>query len=60
MCPYCREHDGKVCNVTERPDGRLMCDCGKHSWPSSGAFLESCRLASLTVVHTVHTWTQSY
>ena len=59
MCPYCREHDGKVCDVAEKPNGRLVCDCGKHSWPNSGSFLESCRLASLTMVRTVHTWTQS-
>lgn len=59
MCPYCREHEGKPCGVTEKPNGRLVCDCAKHSWPNSGAFLESCRLASLTVVRTVHTWTQA-
>jgi len=60
MCPFCGEHDGKPCEVRELPNGRLQCACGRHSWPSSGAFLESCRRASLTVVGMVHDWTQSY
>ena len=60
MCPFCKPLDGKPCRVTEKPNGRLACECGKHSWPNSGAFLESCRLSSLTVVRTVHDWTQSH
>lgn len=57
MCPYCKDKD---CAVNELPSGRLQCACGKHSWPNSGAFLETCRRMSLTVVHTVHDWTQSH
>jgi hypothetical protein len=57
MCPYCKD---KECAVNELPNGRLQCACGKHSWPNSGAFLETCRRLSLTVVHTVHDWTQSH
>ncbi|MBI1799491.1 MAG: hypothetical protein HYR73_07355 [Candidatus Eisenbacteria bacterium] len=60
MCPYCKSHDGKPCAVGEKPNGRLACACGRHSWPNSGAFLETCRLMSLTVTRTVHDWTQSY
>ncbi len=60
MCPYCQKQDGTACPVTERANGRLMCECGRHSWPNSGAFLESCRRSSLTIVGTVHTWTQGY
>ena len=40
MCPYCRDHEGKPCEVTEKPNGRLVCGCGRHSCPNSGAFLE--------------------
>jgi hypothetical protein len=58
MCPICKQHDGKPCRVEERKDGRLVCSCGKHSWPDSKALEESCRRASLTVARTVHTWTQ--
>jgi hypothetical protein len=57
MCPLCKD---KPCKVVEQPSGKLVCECGRHSWPNSGAFGEACRLASLTVVGTVHTWTQSY
>ena len=60
MCPNCKPHDGKPCAVTEKPNGRLTCSCGRHSWPTSGAFLESCRRASLTTVRTIHDWTQGY
>jgi len=60
MCPYCKEHDGKPCQVTEKPNGRLVCDCGRHAWPNSGAFLETCRQLSLTVVGQRHIWTQGY
>lgn len=60
MCPFCKEHDGKRCTVSEKPNGRLVCSCGRHSWPGSGAFLESCRRESLTMVRTFHDWTQSH
>lgn len=60
MCPFCNEHDGKPCTVSETPGGRLLCSCGRHGWPSTGAFLESCRLADLTITGMVHTWTQGY
>lgn len=59
MCPICKPHDGKGCPIEERKDGHFVCGCGLHSWPSAAALQESCRLASLTVVRTVHTWTQS-
>ena len=59
MCPFCKPHDGNACTVSEKPNGRLACSCGEHSWPNSGAFLESCRRASLTMTRTVHDWTQS-
>ncbi|HEY3215670.1 MAG TPA: hypothetical protein VGK93_04195 [Candidatus Eisenbacteria bacterium] len=58
MCPLCKEHEGKPCEIRERPDGRLVCSCGRHSWPNSGALQETCRLASLTIERTPHTWTQ--
>ncbi len=57
MCPFCKD---KECPVTELPSRRLQCACGRHSWPDSGAFLETCRRQSLTVVRTVHDWTQSH
>lgn len=60
MCPFCKEHDGKDCPVTEKPNGRLVCACGRHAWPGANAFLESCRQVSLTVVRRPHVWTQSY
>jgi hypothetical protein len=60
MCPYCKTHDGKPCPVSEKPNGRIVCACGLHSWPNSAVFLESCRLASLTITGQVHVWTQSY
>ena len=56
MCPFCKD---KPCQVVEQPNGKLACECGKHSWPSSAVYAEACRKASLTVGHTVHTWTQS-
>jgi hypothetical protein len=46
--------------VVEKPNGRLVCSCGRHAWPNSGAFLESCRRESLKVVGQVHIYTQSY
>ena len=58
MCPICKQHDGKPCLIEERKDGRLACACGQHSWPNAAALQETCRLTSLTVVGTVHTWTQ--
>jgi hypothetical protein len=60
MCPFCQEHDGKPCAVSERPNGRVACACGKHSWPNSAAYQESVRLQNLKIVGRVHTWTQSY
>lgn len=60
MCPFCKEHDGKGCEIIEKPGGRIVCACGKHSWPNSGVFLETMRLEHLKVVGMVHTWTQSY
>ncbi|HTR97465.1 MAG TPA: hypothetical protein VMH61_06140 [Candidatus Acidoferrales bacterium] len=57
MCPFCKD---RLCKVVERPDGHLACECGRHSWPSSGVFAEACRRESLTVVKAVHDWTQSY
>jgi hypothetical protein len=59
MCPVCQA-EGLSSEVTEQPSGRLVCSTGRHSWPDSGSFLESCRRASLTVVRTVHDWTQSH
>ena len=60
MCPFCKEHDGKPCRVIEKPNGRLVCECGRHAWPNAGVFLECCRRESLTVVRRPHLWTQSY
>lgn len=60
MCPFCKSHDGKPCTVSEKPNGRLVCACGQHSWPNSGVFLETCRRESLTVTSTFHDWTQSH
>lgn len=58
MCPFCK-HPDRTCKVSEKPNGRIVCDCGAHSWPNTAAFLESCRRESLTVERTVHDWTQS-
>ena len=43
MCPFCKD---KQCKVSERPDGKLVCDCGKHSWPNAAIFAESLRTAN--------------
>ena len=59
MCPLCKQDDGSDCPVQERDDGRVICFCGKHSWPNTASFQETCRLKSLTIVRTVHAWTQS-
>lgn len=59
MCPFCNNAD-KTCKVSELPNGRLVCECGLHAWPNSAVYAESCRRANLTVVRTVHTWTQGY
>ena len=59
MCPLCKQEDGSDCPVQERDDGRVICFCGKHSWPNTASFQETCRLMSLTIVRTVHAWTQS-
>jgi hypothetical protein len=60
MCPCCKEHDGKICKVTDKPDGRLTCECGRHSWPNAGTFFETCRQQSLTATGRTHIWTQGY
>jgi hypothetical protein len=60
MCPLCKEHDGRTCTVTEKPDGRVVCACGRHSWPGAAAFLESCRKLSLTITGHPQIWTQSF
>ena len=59
MCPLCKQEDRKDCPIQEFPDGRVTCACGKHSWPSVASYQETCRLRSLTIVRTIHTWTQS-
>ena len=56
MCPFCKD---KPCKVIEQPSGKLACECGRHAWPNSGVYAEACRVASLTVGHMVHNWTQS-
>jgi len=58
MCPICKSHDGKPCEIHERPDGHLMCSCGRHAWPNAAALQETARRASLTIVNTAHIWTQ--
>jgi hypothetical protein len=60
MCPLCDEHDGQPCTVSEKPNGRIVCSCGKHSWPNAGVFLETMRQKDLKITGFVHTWTQSY
>ena len=57
MCPFCKD---KPCRVVERPDGRLVCECGKHSWPNAAVYAETLRLVNLTIVNAVHNWTQSF
>ena len=57
MCPLRKD---KPCRVAERPDGKLTCECGKHSWPNAAVYAESLRQANLTVVKAVHHWTQSF
>ena len=56
MCPNCKD---KPCKVIDQ-NGRLVCECGRHSWPNAAVYAEACRKASLTVGKTVHTWTQSF
>jgi len=56
MCPFCKD---RACKVVEQPSGKLACECGRHSWPNSAVYAETCRRGSLTVVKTVHDWTQS-
>jgi hypothetical protein len=58
MCPICQAHDGKPCEIRERPDHRLVCSCGRHSWPDAAALQETYRRLSLTTVRTAHIWTQ--
>lgn len=57
MCPFCKD---KPCKVVERPDGKLVCECGRHSWPNAGVYAEALRRQNLTVVKAVHTWTQGF
>ena len=57
MCPLCKD---RQCKVLEQPSGKLVCECSRHSWPNSAIYAESCRLASLTIIRTVHTWTQAF
>ena len=57
MCPNCTD---KPCKVNEQPNGKLVCVCGMHSWPNSAVYAEACRIANLTLVKTVHNWTQSF
>lgn len=59
MCPFCKDSQ-KPCQVVERPDGKLVCECGKHAWPNSAVYAEQLRRTNLTVVKAVHTWTQSF
>ena len=56
MCPFCKD---KPCKVIEQPSGKLACECGRHAWPNSAVYSEACRVASLTVGHMVHNWTQA-
>jgi hypothetical protein len=60
MCPLCRDDDDQACLVTELPNGRLICACGRHSWPNSAALLETCRQQSLTITGMPQIWTQGY
>jgi len=57
MCPFCKD---RQCRINERPDGKLVCECGRHSWPNAAVYAESLRLENLTVVKAVHNWTQSF
>ena len=57
MCFMCKDVS---CRVSERPDGKLVCACGKHSWPNAAVYAECLRKANLTVVKAVHNWTQSF
>jgi hypothetical protein len=57
MCPLCND---KSCAVAEKPNGRVVCACGRHSWPNARAYEETCRRLSLTVTGMYHDWTQSY
>jgi len=60
MCPFCKQLDGRICAVNETPSGKLACACGRHAWPNSAVYQESCRRLSLTQTGTVHTWTQGF
>jgi hypothetical protein len=57
MCPFCNDSS---CMVSEQPNGRLACGCGKHAWPNAAVYAEALRCRNLTVVRAVHNWTQSY
>ena len=57
MCPLC-ERENKVCAIKELPNGRIVCECGEHSWPNAAVYAETCRQLDLTVTGQRHIWTQ--
>ena len=57
MCPFCKEQDVRRERAAQRA-ARLR--VRQAFVADSRAFLETCRRQSLTVVHTVHDWTQSH
>ena len=59
MCPFCNDPN-TPCRVLEQPDGKLVCECGRHAWPNAATYEESVRLANLTVTRMVQSWTQGY
>jgi hypothetical protein len=59
MCPLCKAHDGKPCLLSEQEDGRIVCGCGLHAWPSPAALDETVRRQNLTITGQLHNWTQS-
>jgi hypothetical protein len=58
MCPFCKQ-ENRDCPVKEQPNGRIVCECGLHSWPNSAVYTECVRRANLTVVGRTHIWTQA-
>jgi len=60
VCPFCGKHGDQPCTVSEKPNGRIICSCGKHSWPNAAVYAETLRLTNLTIVNAVHNWTQSF
>ena len=57
MCPLCKK-EGTTCAVKEQPNGKIMCGCGKHSWPNMAVYAETMRRANLTTVGNPAIWTQ--